>query len=265
MSDRKHFGKRTHGGENKPARQPMIIGMRPLMEAIDAGKEIDKVLVQQGLKGELFSELKQMLNNHGIPQQVVPAEKLNRISRSNHQGIIAFISPISYGNVENLIAQVFESGQNPLLLLLDGITDVRNFGSICRSAECLGVHGVIVPEKGSAQINEEAIKTSAGALHHIQICRIKNVGDAIRMMQQSGIQVVGCTEKTKNSIEDVKMVDPTCIVMGSEDTGLSDVVLRKADHLALIPMLGKTSSLNVAVSAGIILNEAGRQRRLREQ
>jgi tetratricopeptide (TPR) repeat protein len=143
----------------KQARQPMIIGIRPLIEAMLAGKEIDKVLVQQGLKGDLYAELKELLGEHMVPQQIVPVEKLNRITRSNHQGIIAFVSPISYGNLENMIAQVFEDGETPLFLLLDGITDVRNLGSICRSAECLGAQAIIVPEKGSAQINEEAIKT----------------------------------------------------------------------------------------------------------
>jgi 23S rRNA (guanosine2251-2'-O)-methyltransferase len=246
----------------KQARQPMIIGIRPLIEAMLAGKEIDKVLVQQGLKGDLYAELKELLGEHKVPQQIVPVEKLNRITRSNHQGIIAFVSPISYGNLENMIAQVFEDGETPLFLLLDGITDVRNLGSICRSAECLGAQAIIVPEKGSAQINEEAIKTSAGALHHLPVCRIKSIAETVQLLQQSGIKVVGCTEKTNLAIEDIDMTTPTCIAMGAEDLGLSDAVLRKADQLALIPMKGKTSSLNVAVSAGIILHEASRQRRL---
>lgn len=240
----------------------MIIGIRPLIEAIHAGKEIDKILVQQGLKGELFGELKSLLAEHKFPQQIVPVEKLNRITRSNHQGIIAFVSPIAYGNLENLIAQVFESGETPLFLLLDGITDVRNLGSICRSAECLGAQAIIVPEKGSAQINEEAIKTSAGAIYNIPICRVKNIAETLQLLQQSGIQIVGCTEKTNVMIDEIDMSIPCCIVMGAEDTGLSDIVLRKADHLSLIPMKGITTSLNVAVSAGIILHEACRQRRL---
>lgn len=259
----KQYQKRPEKTGDRPSRQSLLIGIRALTEAIHAGKEIDKVLIQQGLKGELISELRLLMSRHNIAQQVVPVEKLNRISRSNHQGVIAFISPISFGNLENVIAQVFESGSTPLFVLLDGITDVRNMGAICRSAECLGAHAIILPEKGSAQINEEAVKTSAGAMYHIPVCRVKHIGDTVELLQQSGIQVVGCTEKCKTAVEEVDMTIPSCIVMGAEDTGISDIVLRKADHLALIPMYGKTSSLNVAVSAGIILNEASRQRRIR--
>jgi 23S rRNA (guanosine2251-2'-O)-methyltransferase len=258
----KHYQNKPEKSGDRPSKQSLLIGIRALTEAIHAGKEIDKVLVQQGLKGELIAELRLLMHKNNIVQQVVPLEKLNRISRNNHQGVIAFISPISFGSLDNVIAHVFETGNTPLFVLLDGITDVRNMGAICRSAECLGAHAIILPEKGSAQINEEAVKTSAGAMYHIPVCRVKSIGDTVELLQQSGIQVVGCTEKSSTAIEEVDLTKPSCIVMGAEDTGISDVVLRKSDLLALIPMYGKTASLNVAVSAGIILNETARQRRI---
>ena len=249
-------------GERSPtrSRNTLLIGLRPLIEAIEAGHEIEKVLVQQGLRGELITEAREVIRKYNIPFQQVPIEKLNYISNKNHQGIVAFVSPIAFGNLENIIAHVFESGESHQLLLLDGITDVRNFGAICRSAECMGVHAVIIPEKGSAQINEEAIKTSAGALYNIPICRIKSVTKTVQLLQQSGIRVVACSEKSKALIADIDMRTPTCIVMGSEDTGISDDVIRKADYLVKIPMIGKISSLNVSVAAGVILYEMVRQR-----
>jgi 23S rRNA (guanosine2251-2'-O)-methyltransferase len=231
------------------------------MEAIEVGHDIDKVLIQQGLKGDLLNEARQLIQLHQIPYQLVPIEKLNNISRKNHQGVIAFVSPVTFGNLENLVASIFESGQVHQLLLLDGVTDVRNFGAICRSAECMGVHAVIIPEKGSAQINEEAIKASAGALYNIPICRVKSVNNTVQYLQQSGIRVVACSEKTRSEVYEVDMTSPTCIVMGSEETGISADVLRKADFIARIPMTGKTSSLNVSVASGIIMYEMQRQRK----
>ena len=207
-----------------------------------------------------MTEAREVIQKNNIPFQQVPIEKLNYISKNNHQGIVAFVSPIAFGHLENIIAQVFENGESHQLLLLDGITDVRNFGAICRSAECMGVHAVIIPEKGSAQINEEAIKTSAGALYNIPVCRIKSVTKTLQLLQQSGIRVVACSEKSKASISEIDMQTPTCIVMGSEDVGISDDVLRKADYLVKIPMTGKITSLNVSVAAGIILYEMTRQR-----
>ncbi len=231
------------------------------MEAIEAGKEIDKVLVQQGSRGTLSQELRQLLVRNAIPIQTVPLEKLNNISRQNHQGVIAFVSPITYGNLDNIIASVYESGEVHRLLMLDGITDVRNFGAICRTAECMGVHAVIIPEKGAAQINEEAIKTSAGALYNIPICREKSLGNALENLQKSGIRVVACSEKKEQTLEEVDMRQPICIIMGSEENGISNELLRKADEIAKVPMIGKISSLNVSVAAGIALYELTRQRK----
>lgn len=238
----------------------LIIGIRPLMEAIESGKEVDKVLIQAGSKGQLIQELKQVLRDMGIPMQAVPIEKLNAISRGNHQGVVAFVSPISFGNLDNIIARVFEEGSVPSLLLLDGITDVRNFGAICRTAECLGVHAVIIPEKGSAQINEDAIKASAGALYNIPVCREKSLKFTVENMQRSGIKVVACSEKKDLNISEVDMTVPTCIIMGSEESGINNELLRKVDEIAKIPMMGKTASLNVSVAAGMVLYELVKQR-----
>lgn len=231
------------------------------MEAIEAGKEIEKVLVQQGGKGILGKELKDLLQKQSIPIQTVPIEKLNSISRQNHQGVVAFVSPVAFGNLDNIIAQVFEDGEVHKLLMLDSITDVRNFGAICRTAECMGVHAVIIPDKGAAQINEEAIKTSAGALYNIPVCRVKSLSGALEQMQQSGIKVIACSEKKDQALEEVDMSVPTCIIMGSEESGISNELIRKADDIAKVPMVGKTSSLNVSVAAGIALYELTRQRK----
>ena len=248
----------------KSARNQMLIGLRPLQEAIHSGKEIEKVLVQRGLIGDIIKETKLLLQQFDIPFQYVPQEKLNSISSKNHQGVIAFVSPIQFGDYENIISQVFEEGKTPLLLMLDGITDVRNFGAIARNAECLGVHAILVAEKGSAQINEEAIKTSAGALYNIPVCRIKSIETTIRNLQHSGIRVVACSEKTRKELYETDLTPPTCIIMGSEESGISADALRKSDEIVRIPMSGKTTSLNVSVATGIILYEIVRQKQIKQ-
>jgi 23S rRNA (guanosine2251-2'-O)-methyltransferase len=252
---------RIKSREPKTVRNQMLIGLRPLQEAIQAGSEIDKVLIQRGLQGDIIQETKLLIQQHAIPFQYVPQEKLNYITSKNHQGIIAFVSPISFGNFENIIAGVFEKGETPLLLMLDGVTDVRNFGSICRNAECMGAHAVLVPEKGSAQINEEAIKTSAGALYNIPVCKVKSIAQTIESLQHNGIRVVACSEKTRKELYEIDMTLPTCIIMGSEESGISSDALRKSDEIVRIPMRGKTTSLNVSVASGIILYETLRQQR----
>lgn len=254
-----HISATTANRQAQASRNQMLIGLRPLIEAIEAGKEFDKVLIQRGLQGEIMLQAKALVQQYNIPFQYVPAEKLQRITSKNHQGIIAFVSPISFGNLDHIVADAFERGQTPLLLMLDGVTDVRNFGAICRSAECFGAHAVIIPDKGSAQINEEAIKTSAGALYNIPICRVKSTTHTIQTLQSSGITVVACSEKTSNHAYELDLTNPLCLVMGSEESGVSPDILRKADHIMRIPMLGKTSSLNVSVAAGIALYEIIRQ------
>lgn len=238
----------------------MIFGIRAVIEAIHSGKELESLFIQRGLSGELLKELKALIKDQAITYQQVPVEKLDRITKKNHQGVIAVISPITYHKIEDVIPHVYEIGQVPLVLILDGITDVRNFGAIARTAACAGVHAIVVPSKGSAEINPDAIKTSAGALYKIPICRHENLLTVVKFMQESGLQIVACTEKTKESIYTPDFTAPTAIVMGAEDVGISDNIIRNADLLTRIPMFGEIESLNVSVSAGVIIYEAIRQR-----
>lgn len=237
-----------------------VYGIRAVMEAIESGKEIESLFIQRGLSGHLLNELKQLLKEYNISFQQVPVEKLNRITRKNHQGVIAVISPITYQRIEDVLPTIYEKGEVPLLLILDGITDVRNLGAIARSAECSGVHAIIVPIKGSAEINPDTIKTSAGALYKIDVCREESLTKTVRFLQDSGVRVVVCTEKTQDLIYSVDFSGPTAVIMGSEDVGVSDDLIRISDNLAKIPMFGEIGSLNVSVASGIVLYEAVRQR-----
>lgn len=238
----------------------MVFGIRAVIEAIKSGKEIESLYIQRGLSGEIFHELKGIVKENGISFQQVPVEKLNRITQKNHQGVIAFISPIIYQRIEDIIPAVYEKGETPLILVLDGITDVRNMGAIARTAECAGVHAIVVPLKGSAQINPDAIKTSAGALYKIPVCRHEHIAKTAAFLQESGLQLVACTEKTNDSVYQPDYTVPTAIIMGSEEDGISNELIRISDHLAKIPMFGEIESLNVSVSAGVLLYEAVRQR-----
>lgn len=238
----------------------MVFGIRAVIEAIDSGKEIESLFVQRGLGGSLVLELKALLKEQNLGFQQVPIEKLNRLTAKNHQGVVAFISPITYQHIEDVLPAIFEAGQTPLLLMLDGVTDVRNMGAIARTAECAGVHAIIVPKKGSAEINPDAIKTSAGALYKIPVCREDSLRRIGKFLIDSGVQLVVSTEKTDDSIYDVDYTGPTCVVMGAEDVGVSDDLLRMSDKLAKIPMTGTIGSLNVSVSAGVVIYEAIRQR-----
>lgn len=237
-----------------------IFGTRAVIEAINHGKNIEKVLIKKGLKNELFHELIKSIKENNIAFQYVPVEKINRITRKNHQGVVALISPIEYSNLETLLPGIYETGNDPLLLILDQITDVRNFGAIARSAECAGVHAIIIPEKGMAQINADAIKTSAGALHHIPVCKTKNILKTIQFLSESGIKIVAATEKADTLYTEADLALPIAIVMGSEDSGISTSILDQANELLKIPVLGKIESLNVSVSAALMIYEAVRQR-----
>lgn len=247
---------------HKPKKEvnQMVFGIRAVIEAIRSGKDIEAIYVQRGLAGGLFIELKTILKEVGITYQVVPIEKLNRITTKNHQGVIGVISPVTYQRIEDVIPQIFEKGETPLILVLDSITDVRNLGAIARTAECSGVHAIVVPAKNSAQINPDAIKTSAGALFKIPVCRHESLLKTAKFLQESGLQLVACTEKTNEYLYTPDYSLPTAIIMGSEEDGISDDLIRIAEHLAKIPMFGEISSLNVSVSAGVILYEAVRQR-----
>ncbi|TJZ61447.1 23S rRNA (guanosine(2251)-2'-O)-methyltransferase RlmB [Sphingobacterium olei] len=253
------FHIRDNRDEKRESNQ-MVFGIRAVIEAIDSGKEIESLFVQRGLSGSLFLELKSLLKEHNLGYQQVPIEKLNRITRKNHQGVIAIISPIVYHQIEDLLPTIYEKGEIPFLLMLDGVTDVRNMGAIARTAECAGVHAIIVPRKGSAEINPDAIKTSAGALYKIPVCRQDSLGKVGRYLIESGVQLVVSTEKTQDSIYDIDYTVPTCIIMGAEDVGVSDDLIRISDKLAKIPMFGEIASLNVSVSAAVVIYETIRQR-----
>jgi 23S rRNA (guanosine2251-2'-O)-methyltransferase len=237
-----------------------IFGIRAIIEAVNAGKTIDKLFIQKGLHNDLFAELWKLVRLKRINYKHVPLEKINRLTRKNHQGVFAFISPIDFHNIEDVVPALYELGKNPLILVLDRITDVRNFGAIARTAECAGVDAIIIPEQNAAAINADAIKTSAGALHKITVCRTWNLKLAIQFMKESGIQLVGCTEKTQDMMYKPDYTPPTAIIMGSEEDGVSPEFLKMCDARAKIPLAGKIASLNVSVATGVILYEAIRQR-----
>ncbi len=237
-----------------------IFGLRPVIEAIEADKTIDKIFLQNGLQGPNIAELKKLLAKHGIRPNYVPVEKLNRFTRKNHQGVVAFISDVPFHKIEDVLPQIFEEGKTPFLLILDRLTDVRNFGAICRTAECMGVDAVIIPEKGASPINSDAIKTSAGAIYNIKICKEKNLAHTVDFLQQSGIQIFASTEKAQKLIYEVDFTQPCAIVMGNEETGISKEVLHHSDEKIKLPIEGKTQSLNVSVACGAVLYEAVRQK-----
>lgn len=237
-----------------------IFGLRAVIEAINAGKNIDKAFLQKGLKGELFLELETLLRKKGINFSYVPVEKLNKLTKNNHQGAVAQISPIAFHDLETLIEQTLEKKSTPLFLLLDQLSDVRNFGAIIRTAECTGVDGIIVQKKGGAPVNGDAIKTSAGAVFKIPISKVDHIKDAMFLLQASGIKVIAATEKTSNTIYDVSFKEPCAIIMGSEGRGINPSVLKLVDAKAKLPLLGTIESLNVSVACGAFLYEAVRQR-----
>jgi 23S rRNA (guanosine2251-2'-O)-methyltransferase len=237
-----------------------IYGIHPILEAIDAGKTIDKVLVQRGLSPETLHKILPALKSHDIPFQFAPKIKLDKVTSKNHQGVIAMISPIEFQEIEWLIPNLYEEGETPLILVLDRISDIRNFGAICRSAECAGVHAIVIPSKGAAQINADAIKSSAGALLRLPICRSFSIGDTINFLKQSGLATMACHEKGTQPYYQADLTVPIAIVMGSEEDGISNNVDNATEHSIFIPMKGKTDSLNVSVATAIILFDAVRQR-----
>jgi len=237
-----------------------IFGIHAVLEAVEAGKDVDKVLVKRGAGSDLLKKLLATLRRLEIPVQQVPVEKLNRVTGKNHQGVIAYLSQISYVDITTLLPAVFESGEDPLILLLDGVSDVRNFGAIARSAECAGVHAILIPASGSAAINADAIKTSAGALHRIPVCRQRDLPTAAKFLQESGLRLFAATEKATDSLHQTDMTGPAGIIMGGEEKGISNDLLRRVDAWVSIPMKGTIASLNVSVAAGIMLFEVLRQR-----
>jgi 23S rRNA (guanosine2251-2'-O)-methyltransferase len=243
-------------------KEPFIYGIRPVIEAIKSGKEIEKLLIQKGLRGEGFHELHSYIRELEIPFQYVPVEKLNRTTRQNHQGIIAYLSEITYQKLDYIIPYIYEQGKTPLMLVLDRITDVRNLGAIARTAECAGVDGLLLPAKGSALINADAVKTSAGALYKLPVCRCADLKESIGFMKNSGLKIFAATEKAANDYTDADFTGPLALIMGSEEDGVSAEFLKMADELIKIPITGEIASLNVSVAAGILIYEILRQRKL---
>ncbi len=239
----------------------MIFGIRAVIEAVEAGKDIDKVLVKRELSGELFLELQQLLRTCEIPMQRVPVERIDRITLKNHQGVIAFTSAVTYQKLEDIVPMLYEEGKTPFILVLDGLTDVRNFGAIARTCEVAGVHAIVIPSRGSVTVNADAIKTSAGALHTIPVCREQNLKEAIVFLQNSGIKVVAATEKAAGFYTESDFTVPVAILMGAEDLGVAAENLRVSDELVKIPQFGTIQSLNVSVAAGVIIYEVVRQRK----
>ncbi len=240
--------------------QTQIFGIRAIIEAINSGETIDKVFLQKGLRGELYTELEAVLRQNSINTSYVPVEKLNRLTRKNHQGAVAQISPIEFHDIETLVLNVIESGKTPLFLLLDQLSDVRNFGAIIRTAECTGVDGIIIQKKGGAPVNGDTIKTSAGAVFKIPICKVDHIKDAVFYMQASGIKVIAATEKTENTLYNISFKEPCAIIMGSEGRGINPSTLKVVDEKAKLPLLGDIESLNVSVACGAFLYEVVRQR-----
>ncbi len=245
---------------NFVSKKNIIYGFQPVIEAIHSAREIEKIFIQSSLKSQRVNDLKNLGLEFKIPFQFVPKEKLDRITTKNHQGIIAFVSEITYIDIETLLPGLYESGKTPLLLIMDKVTDVRNFGAIARSCECAGVHAIIIPSKGSALINADAVKTSAGALNKIPVCRQSGLKETIMFLKNSGLQIIGTSEKATNYYFSPDYNKPTAIVMGSEEKGIADEFLSLCDEIVKIPMVGEIQSLNVSVAAGILLFEAVKQK-----
>lgn len=238
-----------------------IFGIRAIIEAIESGSTINKIYLQKGLRGELFYELNKLIKTKSLTTSMVPVEKLNRLSKNNnHQGAVAQISPVEFYDLETLIEETLDNGTTPLFLLLDQLSDVRNFGAIIRTAECTGVNGIIIQKNGSAPVNAETIKTSAGAAFKIPICKVDHLKDALFILESSEIKTVAATEKTEDSLYDINLNQPLAIIMGSEHRGINPSILKMVDYKAKLPLLGDIASLNVSVACGAFLYETVRQR-----
>ena len=238
----------------------LIYGTRAVMEAIHAGKQIEKVMIQSGLSNDLIKELIATARDRKVPYTFVPPEKLKRLTTRNHQGVVCLISSVSFSSLANVVQRAYEEGREPFVVILDRITDVRNFGAIARTAECAGLDAIIIAEKGSAPITSDAMKTSAGALNYIPVCREQDLKKTVNSLRESGIKVIACTEKAKKNIFDIDLEGPVALILGSEEDGVSDALLRAADELVKIPMKGKIGSLNVSVAAGVAIYDIIRRR-----
>ena len=238
----------------------LIIGRQPLVEALQSGREIDKILLQKNASGEVMSQIRALSKEYNIPVQMVPAEKLNFMTRANHQGVIALAAIVAYKNLDEVLEEIEEKGQIPLLIMLDGITDVRNIGAIARSAHCCGAQAIIIPDKGVGALNEEAMKSSAGALEHIDIVRVNSLIKAVDSLREKGIAVYTSEMKAEKKIYELPLNEPCCVIMGNEERGVQPYLAKAADAFFSIPMVTKFDSFNVSVAAGIILYETMKQR-----
>jgi 23S rRNA (guanosine2251-2'-O)-methyltransferase len=241
-------------------KKDMIYGTRAVIEAIRAGREVEKIMVQTGIANDLVKELLALAKQHNVPVLPTHPDKLKRLSTKNHQGVISILSAVRYASLDNIIHQAYSEGRDPFVLLLDRVTDVRNFGAIVRTAECAGIDAIVISEKGNAPITSDAVKTSAGALNHLPVCREKDLKTTLKFLRENGIRIVACTEKAASSLYQLTLTGPMALIMGSEEDGISDVLLREADELAALPLKGEIGSLNVSVAAGIALYEVVRQR-----
>ncbi|MFM9027218.1 MAG: 23S rRNA (guanosine(2251)-2'-O)-methyltransferase RlmB [Bacteroidota bacterium] len=254
--EKRKFTPRPHESDDNQ----MIYGIHPVLEAIRAGKEIDKIFIARGTNNEGILQVKTALKEQGVFWQEVPSDRLNRFTRKNHQDVVAFISPVAYQPIDEIVPSIFERGLTPLLLLLDRVTDVRNFGAIARTAECAGVHAIVIPQRGAASVTSDAIRTSAGALSRIPVCRVRDLKQACLYLRDSGVTLAAASEKASDHYFNADFSGPLGIIMGSEEDGVSDDIIRTCDHLVRIPMLGHVGSLNVSVAAGVLVFEAVRQR-----
>lgn len=238
----------------------VVFGIRAVIEAIESGKQVDKVLMKKDLGGELARELLSVTREYNVPVQRVPVERINKVTRKNHQGVIAFMAAVDYYHVDDIVPALYDEGINPLVVVLDGVTDVRNFGAIARTCECAGVNCIVIPERNSVSVNADAVKTSAGALNYLPVCRERNLVKSVQYLRDSGFKVMGASEKTDLNYTKADFTGPVAIVLGAEDTGISTDVLKLCDTLVAIPEFGQINSLNVSVAGGIMIYEVVRQR-----
>lgn len=238
----------------------VVFGIRAVIEAIESGKQVDKVLMKKDLGGELARELLSVTREYNVPVQRVPVERINKVTRKNHQGVIAFMAAVDYYHVDDIVPALYDEGINPLVVVLDGVTDVRNFGAIARTCECAGVNCIVIPERNSVSVNADAVKTSAGALNYLPVCRERNLVKSVQYLRDSGLKVMGASEKTDLNYTKADFTGPVAIVLGAEDTGISTDVLKLCDTLVAIPEFGQINSLNVSVAGGIMIYEVVRQR-----